>query len=555
MKLLMKRKLEILIFMIMFIISSYLIYSNSIVNGEISIKYKSNKEGSLQLFYDNHNMNEAPFDETHSITTKLDNTKNDFKTVNIPISLKDGNRIRIDIDGIDEKVELDKIYLSAIGIRVKGFTENDISKQFNILNDGEWSFDNNILAVKAKGNDLFFINNNVGIQFKFIKVISVVISFIFWLIVFKMWIMLGVKLNISNIKPKLLIAIFIISLIIPSLEYKLSGKSLEPSTENRSLKTKPSLTINNIMSYPKEYEEYYNDNLAFKSELVRLNSVIKYEIFNTSSAKYVIKGNDGWLFYNSKYKSDADTLGDYQHTNRYAQNQLADIKQSLEDKEKFLKEKGIEMYVFIPPNKSQVYSEFMLSKYKKLDGNSKIEELINYLRENTDITVIDPKEKLLDNKSKYQLYYKLDTHWNSLGGYIGYTELMKNIDKNFKYKDLNELDIESKNIQTGDLANMINLSGRLSDTQYNISNFNNDVNTTLVEQKENNELRYVSTNLNGKKLLCFRDSFSTSVIPYLSKEFQESLFLWGVPYSKEIIEKEKPDIVVFESAERIASFN
>lgn len=555
MKLHIEKKLEILILSIICIILGYLIYSSMVTSGQVSIQYKSFKEGSIQVFYDNHSIQGTPFDEKHSITKKLESTNNEIKTINIPVSLKDVNRIRIDIDGIDDKLELEKIYFSTLGIKVKSISQNDIAKQFSSVNDGEWNYEGNTLTLNAKGPDLFFVNNSVGIQYKIIKVFSAIIAFSFGLLLFKLWNTIGFNICIRDIKSKALVGIFIFSIILPSLIYQLTNSSAKQLTENRILKQEPNLSINNIMNYPKDYEDYYNDNLAYKNSLVRLNSIIKYEVFNVSPAKYVIKGNDGWLFYNSKYKSDADTLGDYQHTNRYNENELANIKNMMVDKEKFLKEKGIKMYVLIPPNKSQVYSEFMPSKYKRLEGSSKIEELIDYLRTNTDIPIIDPKQKLMDYKSKYQLYYKLDTHWNSLGAYIGYTELMKSMDKDFKYKDLNELEIVANPIQTGDLANMINLSGRVNDIQYTIPNFKNEITTTLVGQNETKEFRYTSTNLNGKKLLCFRDSFSTSLIPYISKEFQESVYLWGVPYSKDIIEKEKPDVVVFESVERIASFN
>lgn len=549
------RKMRIMIFSLICFILMSLIYNYLVRNGEISIKYKSPKEGSIQIFYDNHNIESYPFDEVHSLKGRLLNTGAQSKIVTLPLSLKYSNKIRIDIDGILEKIELDSISLSTIGLNLKNFLPNDIVNEFDIVNDGQWNYENNTLTIRALGDDLFFGNINIKINFITIWIISVGISVLITLLLFKIFSIMEIDIKVIKVSERILVILFICLISLPNVVYQLMYKNLEKSSENRVLKEKPSITINNIMNYTKEYEEYYNDNLAFKDSLVRLNSIIKYEVLNVSPAKYVIKGKDEWLFYNSKYKLDADTLGDYQHTNKFTIDELVNIKNKLVDREKFLKEKGIEMYLFIPPNKSQVYSEFMPAKYKKPEGSSRIEELIDYLRKNTDIKVVNPMKELMNYKSKYQLYYKLDTHWNELGAYIGYTELMKTIDKNFKYKNLSELEIISNQTKNGDLANMINLSGIVSDTQYIVSDFKIDINTTLVEQKGTSEYRYTSTNLNGKKLLCFRDSFSTSVIPYLSKEFEESVYLWGVPYSEEIIEKEKPDIVIFETVERLANFN
>lgn len=553
MKLHIEKKLEILILSIICIILSNLIYITLSINGEVSIEYKTSKDGSVQLFYDNHSTD--AFDVEHSITKKLENSNNELKTVNIPISLKNSNKIRIDIDG-NEKIELNKIYLSTMGITVRSISKNDIINEFSILHDGEWNYENNILTVTLKGTDLFFCNTNVDANLKFIKIVSAIVGLLFTLLILKLWKIIDFKLRINNIKSKILVVVFISLLILPTLIYKLDGENLEQSTENRVLKEKPSISINNIMRYPKEYEEYYIDNLAFKSSLVRLNSIIKYEVLNTSPAKYVIKGTEGWLFYNSKYKSnDDDTLADYQRTNKYTKEEKEARKNILLDREKFLREQGIEMYMLIPPNKSQVYSEFMPNKFKKISGNSKVEDMIDYLRENTEIPIVYPMEEFRHYKPQYQLYYKLDTHWNDIGAYVGYTELMKVIDKDFKYKDLNELEIVSKPIVSGDLSKMINMDGIVNDNQYTVTNVKNEIVSTLVKQDGNSELRYSSTNLNGKKLLCFRDSFSTALIPYLSKEFQESVYLRGIPYSEELIKKEKPDIVIFESVERLTNFN
>ena len=49
----------------------------------------------------------------------------------------------------------------------------------------------------------------------------------------------------------------------------------------------------------------------------------------------------------------------------------------------------------------------------------------------------------------------------------------------------------------------------------------------------------------------FRDSFSTALVPLLSESFDRSVYVWDDKIDPEIVEREKPDIVVWEVAERL----
>jgi len=48
----------------------------------------------------------------------------------------------------------------------------------------------------------------------------------------------------------------------------------------------------------------------------------------------------------------------------------------------------------------------------------------------------------------------------------------------------------------------------------------------------------------------FRDSFADGLIPYLSENFSRSVYVWKPKVDLQVIEQEKPDIVIFEVAER-----
>jgi hypothetical protein len=319
--------------------------------------------------------------------------------------------------------------------------------------------------------------------------------------------------------------------------------------ENRVLTQKPKLLLNNMQDYPKEYETYYNDNIPFRENIIKFNGFLKYKLLGISPAKYIIKGREGWLFYNSKYKEDfSDTVGDYMGNNHYSEQELQQIKENLLQKEKYIASKGAKFYIMIAPNKSQIYSEYMPKGYNNLKGKSRTDLLVEYLKKTTNLNIIYPKEALLESKRQYELYYKSDTHWNKIGAYIGFKELLQEVDKNQQVTKLENMVIKHEDTKGMDLANMMGIGELVIDKDYFIENYKSELIVECTEDR-NGILRYNSNSINKQKLLTFRDSFATSMIPYLNKEFKDSIFIWQ-SFNKDFIEQEKPDIVVLETVER-----
>ncbi len=66
--------------------------------------------------------------------------------------------------------------------------------------------------------------------------------------------------------------------------------------EKRDKGPRPVFTLQNYEAFPREWEAYYNDNIPFRNQLIRLNNSIDYYLFGQSSSGQVAIGKDGWLF-------------------------------------------------------------------------------------------------------------------------------------------------------------------------------------------------------------------------------------------------------------------
>ncbi len=352
-------------------------------------------------------------------------------------------------------------------------------------------------------------------------------------------------------KNILLIASFFVLLLLPIGKFFIVGDG--ENIENKTLQTKPVFNITTWQQYPQAYEQYFKDNLPYKKFFVGLYNQFIWNVFDESPVNYVIKGKDGWLFYNSKNRNDSDELGDYRGDTFLTEQEIETIVQRLSDLQKLCDDIGAEFYVLVGPNKTEIYGDdYLPDAYIRNERNveTPVQQLAKVLNEKTEIPVIYPKKELLSRKDEEQLYYKLDTHWNNHGAYIAYSEFMK------RYAP--EQNIEMSSIQqqpriSGDLANMIQMND-LEDIDYSV-NFRPEVEMQIIlDQAASTEdvarYRTISNCNNGQKLLMYRDSFTTALIPYMSKTFDEAYYVWSYSANKDEISEEKPDVVILEIVER-----
>lgn len=515
---------------------------------ELRLQIEAQLGESIQVFYDNLKQG-YPFDEAHAQRMALEG---DQLLVSIP--LKYMNKIRLDFDGPSQQILIKDITVSIWGKVIAEYTPGEILKTFNEIHDVQLEVVEDKLFINKIGGDSFIANNYIEIN-HILPLLWSIQLFVAVCLALCILFVIQNSMKPGNLqkvwdyrKEYLLVSIFFAFICLPNLIGSMMGD--RESNENRQLKEKPVFKWQALASYPREYEDYYIDHLPFKNELSRLNSFLKYRLLNSSSGQYVIKGKEGWLFYNSKAKNDADTLADYMGSNHYTLEELELIKAQIIEKQTYLEQQGIDFYIFIAPNKSNVYSNYMPSYYTKFNETTKTDELVEYLRAHTDVPIIYPKEELLAASHNMETYYNLDTHWNALGAYIGYDVLMQAMDPQYVSIPLETLNISQEDINTGDLAGMINMNGLLEDHAYTLMDYRLDVTPQLVQEEGTTLYRYTSDSTNDKKLLMFRDSFASAWIPYFNKAFTESLFIWSHQFDRALIEKERPDVVVLEIVER-----
>ena len=353
----------------------------------------------------------------------------------------------------------------------------------------------------------------------------------------------------------LILILFLCFLIMPNIIYKIFYENFDHiNYENRTLASNPILVSTNINEYPKSYEEYFNDYLPFKTELVKLKNLSDIFVFKNIISDRVLLGKEKYLFV--KWYNLIEQYIVMKEYN-FNEKELEISKNNLIHFRDELKKKNINFILMVCPDKQSIYFEYMPNYIKRKSTKNDTDIFVEYIKNNTDIKVVYPKEELLKYKNKYQLYYKYDSHWNNLGAYIGYAELMKSL--NIYVDNIDNLDIKSFDGNErfnfdfyNDLAKIFSLS-RLKyyndDKTYIFSNYiTKNYETNYYISEHNFSFNSKSYN-NENNIMIMRDSYAMNMLDYIATGFKQSEFIHERYFTNKNITEYKPDIVVFQSVE------
>ena len=277
----------------------------------------------------------------------------------------------------------------------------------------------------------------------------------------------------------------------------------------------------------------FTSNLTGKKEGAKAASeVTKKTSGNTYiESTQVLLGKEDWLFYKST--EDGDPISDYQGTNHYDEATMQTIADKLTNERNQFTNYGIDFYILSIPNKSSVYPEYMPDTIERKDTTSRTDLLMKYLEENTDLNVVDAKPSLVKAKKKKPVYYKSDTHFNQIGAFVTVQALKDKIDG--KTDSLKDVKFDKvMNNYSGDLACLCDMQ----DT------FNDDIQYQLDAATVNTKIK------SNKRILVIGDSFSEVMQSIMCQYFAEVKTVGVWSFDNTALDEFKPDIVVWENAER-----
>lgn len=524
---------------------------------KVNILSKTSKDNTYQVYYTN-GINSL-FNEQMIINVPISGNQ-EFKNAEFKIPTREIDRLRIDFGVNPGEIEIKNISIKN-GIKIVELSPEKIIKVFANVGEHIEKIEarGDVLYIKSLKEDPLMYADNTSKILEETKInlsllgVLLVIALALSALLFKIHSFIHYK-GLHHRKVAF-ISIFMVGIFLPNIFNGL-GIKVGENTEQRQLAKKPvfNMAISTINSYPKSYENYFNDNFGLKNLLVRWNSYLNVKLLKQSPLETVTVGKDGWLFYSKE--RDENLIDVYRGVTLFNEEELEKIKKNLEGRRDWLKSQGIPYVLMVTPNKETIYGEYLPDNIKKISEETRLDQLLSYLEKNSDLKVIDIRKEMSSKKAEERLYDKTDSHWNDYGAYIGYRAIMDDVSKaipKVQSKELNEFQIEKKTLnEGGDLAKMLSIPKSFSEEHIILNP--KSPRTALPVEKYPYKLKQGTVmetkDKNAPRLLMFMDSFTVRLIPFMSEHFSTSVYQWSHDMDKNLVNQAKPDIVVHEIAER-----
>lgn len=360
----------------------------------------------------------------------------------------------------------------------------------------------------------------------------------------------------NKISDIILILIFCGILLFFFLSFIFIKPKMYSDTEKRKLAEFPKVSLSTILSgeFMVGFEEYINDHIVFKDEMVSLGNYLKL-VTGQKELNGVVIGKDDYLF--NKFECNEENE--------------RNIDKSIEFLNLF-KYKDNTVFMLVPTSEGVIENKFP-RWYTPFNQKCLIDNIYNRV----DLNCVDVYSLLKENRLYIEnIYYKTDPHWTMQGSYYGYLALceklgiepldyselsysvLKNGYKGSTYSKINMLNSEDILYKLELVKNLpvqiqINEEENIFNDLY-FTKYLDSIDNYSVYLGGNNGIVRVKSNVdNGKKLLIIKDSFSHTLVPYLINHYSEIVLIdfryYALSVNKLIREEKFDDIAIIYNIE------
>ncbi len=360
--------------------------------------------------------------------------------------------------------------------------------------------------------------------------------------------------TVRQVAEYITIVMFLGVISLPLVGKLLPSEGSFALTENRRPAPLPTIKVSgpgwgySIVSFPRRFERYWNDSFAFRWYLIRAHSLAMLALGMSPSPKALV-GQDGYLFYAAEQSVDY-----FRGVKPFDAAGVARWREDLENRRRWLAERGIRYLVVVAPDKETIYPEFMPPALRPVRAESRLDQLLTDLRLHSKVEVVDLRSALLRAKADERVYHKTDTHWNDAGALVASREIL-----NWLRRWFPEIGTEPPpgSLQTrmaagGDLARMLALEDRLPEMRIEwVPSSPKRAHVIADDPVDSPDITVMGcTDCRGPRVVMNQDSFNTNLAPFLADHFSRLVRVDGSRLNHALIEREKPALVIQEFVER-----
>ena len=359
------------------------------------------------------------------------------------------------------------------------------------------------------------------------------------------------------------IALFMAMLTLPLLFVDLSQARVS-TEENRMLAGIPRLA--DLARHPeifiRDFDAWFKDSTGFRAQLMEL-----YNLVDRNKWLNGVWYKEGYLIFligkqGHHYSMHPGEIEKYQGKPFLSGEQLANLAAKLEDVKIYLDERDIPFTLMICADKESIYPEFFPDSIRRGPEPIQLDVITSYLQDHTTVDVFNIRQALLAEKNNYMLYPVVDNwssspkdigHYNEIGAFFAYRELMRHINIHFPAIIPFEFqDIDIGYDQNGEAV--VSLKTEKTYFKFPDSFFSQD----YFESSTWGQEAYGNLKSGLPEILLLRDSYAHEwyLGKYIARHFDRTIMvhLYNMRHFGQFVEMYKPDIVVFQTAERELRF-
>ena len=372
--------------------------------------------------------------------------------------------------------------------------------------------------------------------------------------------------NDHPLRDRIVIALFIVAIALPLIGAIVNRSITTTRFENRNAAPWPALpdSIDHWKRFPQAFEAAFADRFGGRDRLIAMHHATKAVGFGVSPVATVMIGQDGWLYFLGEDGKSVDR--DYRGVAPYPRDEPERVAAELKRRHDYLARQGIAYVVMIVPDKATIYPEHLPQWVRKLEPRTRLDQLYQALKAYPDVDVLDLRPALTAAKGHERVYYQTDSHWNYAGATVGYEALVSRLKERLPgfpaVPAERPLFVPGVDTYSGDLARLLGLH------QF----WREDDTAPLAKVLGNAQARCsrpaaepfpsgvtppsVPTIVEGcdrpgyPTAIVYRDSMAIPLIPLLSENFRRVVYLGDRRFDRELIEREKPAVVIDEMVER-----
>jgi len=355
-------------------------------------------------------------------------------------------------------------------------------------------------------------------------------------------------------RAKVLVICFLLIITFPLVDQLVGISSSVKSQENRALAPWPDLNINQLDDYPESFETWFSDNFKARGHLLKTYQSLRTDMLQMQAfPDRVLEGQAGWYYW------VPDVLNDYRGIGSFTSDELEKLNSELKRRGQWCENRDILYAVVVVPNKMSVYPEHLPENVTRLNSQTRLDQLNEIAAKQSSYQLIDLREALISQKKKGRLYHKTDTHWNELGSYYGYLGIISALQHSFpemKAVPLDDYHIDSTLTSGQELAKSLGIEDLISEQEINThtrreywqkgvkKGYQPPEDFAYSDQYEE---VFLTNNNSLPSLFVTRDSYANALVDFLPRNFNRTVMIWDkweYALNEELIEKEKPNVVI-----------